>query len=205
MERSAGVGVLRGAFTRGASGATQRPLAMRVHLPFEPGFVEGASGPLVHVRLGADGQPVGALAARRLRAAHDRVWQVLTDLDGMATRVPMIQKVQRDGRHVTVHLRFGVSLFSAHFAFKAEPVVEEGRSLELRYVEGEPRELTIRHDLLPARDEGHVVLYTAIGFDVYSVGFLAKFFLKHHPEIRYGVYPGSALALLDSVRRAVER
>ena len=49
----------------------------------------------------------------------------------MASRVPMIQKVHRDPRHITVHLRFGVSLFSANFAFKVDPVVDEGRSLEL--------------------------------------------------------------------------
>ena len=178
---------------------------MTAALPFAPELVEHATGPLVHIRLAADGHPVGACAARRLRADRDRVWRVITDVDGMASRVPMIQKVHRDPRHITVHLRFGVSLFSANFAFKVDPVVDEGRSLELRYVEGEPRDLTIRHELVNAADPAHVLLYTSVGFDVYSVGFLAKFFLKHHPEIRYGVYPGSALALLDSVRRAVER
>lgn len=178
--------------------------AMTHPLPFTPELVEQASGPLVLIRLGPGGEPVGASAARRLRAGRDKVWRVITDVDGMAARVPMIQKVQRDSRHVTVHLRFGLSLFSAHFAFKVEPVIDEGRSIELRYVSGEPHDLSIRHELVAAADPAHTLLYTTIGFDVYSVGFLAKFFLKHHPEIRYGVYPGSALALLDSVRRAVE-
>jgi len=178
---------------------------MNPALPFAPELVERATGPLVHVALGPDGAPVGACAARKLRGERDRVWRIMTDVDGMATRVPMIQRVQRDGRAVIVHLRFGVSLISANFAVKVEPVTVENRSLELRYVSGEPAGLTIRHDLVDAAEPGHALLYTAVGFDVYSVGFLAKFFLKHHPEIRYGVYPGSALALLDSVRRAVER
>jgi len=174
-------------------------------LPFSSELVEHATGPLVHIRVGADGHPVGACAARLLRADRDRVWRVITDIDNMPSRVPMMQKIHRDPRHVTVHLRFGLSLFSANFAFKVEPVIDEGRSVELRYVSGEPHDLTIRQDLVAASDPAHTLLYTTIGFDVYSVGFLAKFFLKHHPEIRYGVYPGAALALLDSVRRTVER
>lgn len=174
-------------------------------LPFTPELIENASGPLLHIRTGADGHPVGATAARRIRGSRERVWKVITDVEGMAGRTPMIQRAHREGRYVTVHLRFGVSLFSANFAFKVDPVIDEGRSIELRYVDGEPRDLTIRHELVAASAPAETLLYTSVGFDVFSVGFLAKFFLKHHPEIRYGVYPGSALALLDSVRRAVER
>jgi hypothetical protein len=160
---------------------------------------------LLHIQLGPDGGPVGATAARALRAPREQVWRVITDVEGMAHRVPMIQRVVREGRYLKVHLRFGLSLFSAHFAFKVDPVVDEGRGIELRYIDGEPRDLTIRYMLEPGSAPERTVLYAYIGFDVFSVGFLAKFFLKHHPEIRHGTYPGSALALLDSVRRAVER
>lgn len=159
----------------------------------------------MRIKLGADGGPVGSTAARCLRATPDKVWRVLYDVDGLADRVPMIQKVTREGRYSRVHLRFGVSLFSANFAFKVERFSEENRWVELRYIDGEPRDLLIRHELVPAANPAHTLVYTFIGFDVFSVGFLAKFFLKHHPEIRYGVFPGSALALLDSVRRTVER
>jgi hypothetical protein len=41
-------------------------------------------------------------------------------------------------------------------------------------------------------------------FEVKSLGWLAKYFLKHHPEIQYGIFPGVALALLDSLKRAAE-
>lgn len=187
-----------------ATGGTQSG-AVTTSLPFAPELVERADGPLVHIRVGPDGAPVGATAARMLKAPKDRVWKVIYDVDGLAARVPMMQKVQRDGRYATVHLRFGVSLFSANFAFKIDRHAEEDRWVELRYVDGEPRDLSIRHDLMAASDPSRSLLFTYIGFDVFSVGFLAKFFLKHHPEIRYGVYPGSALALLDSVRRVVEK
>lgn len=175
-----------------------------MNLPFAPELVERAHGPLIQIHLGADGGPVGATAARRIRAPKERVWRIMTDLDGMAGRVPMMQKIQRDGRFVTVHLRFGLSLFSAHFAFKVEHVIDEGRAIELRYVEGEPRDITIRQELVAASTPDATLLYTSIDYDVFSLGFLTKFFLKHHPEIRYGVIPGSALTLLDSVRKAAE-
>lgn len=171
---------------------------------FAPELVERADGPLVHVHLGADGGPVGATAARRLRAPRDKVWRVISDLDGMAARVPMMQKIQRDGRFATVHLRFGLSLFSANFAFRVERIDDSNRAITLRYVEGEPRDLTIRQEIVEASSPEHTLLYTSIHFDVFSVGFLAKFFLKHHPEIRYGVFPGAAFALNDSVRKVVE-
>ncbi len=153
---------------------------------------------------GPTGGPVGATAARRLRAPRDRVWRVISDLDGMAARVPMMQKIQRDGPFATVHLRFGLSLFSANFAFKVQRIDDSNRAITLRYVEGEPRDLTIRQEIVEASSPEHSLLYTSIHFDVFSVGFLAKFFLKHHPEIRYGVFPGAAFALSDSVRKVVE-
>lgn len=172
-------------------------------LPFTPEVVERADTPLVHVRLGADGAPVGATAARRLHAPKDRAWRVITSLDDLAHRIPMMDKVHVEGSRATVHLKFGIGLFSARFAFKVERVLEEGRSIELRYLEGEPRDLLIRHELVAASAPGDTLLYTTVAFDAFSLGFLAKYFLKHHPEIRFGVFPGSALTLSDAVARAV--
>jgi ribosome-associated toxin RatA of RatAB toxin-antitoxin module len=172
--------------------------------PCDPLSVEQASGPLVSVRLDTAGDPMGATAVKRIRADREKVWRTITDVQGMAKRVPMIDRVKQEGRFVTVHLRFGVSLFSANFAVKVEQVVDEGKSLELRYVSGEPKGLLIRYDVTEAREAGCSLLCATVEFDVYSVGFMAKVFLKHHPEIRYGVYPGSALALMESVRKAVE-
>lgn len=176
---------------------------MTATLPFALDQVERSDGPLVHVILGSDGGPVGAVAARLLPAPRARVFRVITEVDRLAERIPMMDRVQLEGSRVTVHLRFGIGLFSAKFSFKAERRVEEGRSMELRYVEGEPRDLRIRHELHDASVEGASVLFTTVGFDALSLGFLAKYFLKHHPEIRFGVFPGSALTLSDAVLRAV--
>ena len=68
-----------------------------------PDLVEHANAPLVHIRIGSDGGVVGATAARLVRAPRERVWKVITDIDGMAGRVPMMQKVVRDGRFEEAH------------------------------------------------------------------------------------------------------
>lgn len=172
-------------------------------LPFTLEQVERSDGPLLHVILGADGGPVGAVAARLLPATRERVFRTITEVDRLAERVPMMDKVQLEGGRVTVHLRFGIGLFSARFSFKAERRVEDGHAMELRYLEGEPRDLRIRHEVHDAGAAGSSVLFTTVAFDAFSLGFLAKYFLKHHPEIRFGVFPGSALTLSDAVLRAV--
>lgn len=176
--------------------------AMERTLPFAPEAVERSDHPLVHVRLGSDGGPVAATAARKIAAPKDRVWRIVSDVDGLVHRVPMMDRVHVEGSRATVHLRFGIGLFSARFAFKVERRMEEGRAMELHYLEGEPKDLLIRHELVESSAPGATLLYTTVGFDAFSLGFLAKYFLKHHPEIRFGVFPGSALTLSDAVNRA---
>jgi hypothetical protein len=175
-----------------------------VDLPFSLEQLERADGPLIRVRHGADGGPVEATAARRVKATPARVWSTISDVQSYAGRIPMMDSVKIDGNVATVHLRFGLSLFSARFSFKVARELVEGSTVILRYVEGEPRDLHIRLDVLPASAPGESLLYATIGFDVFSVGWLAKFFLRHHPEIRYGIYPGAASALLDTMRRVSE-
>lgn len=173
-------------------------------LPFSLEQIEGADGPLIRVRHGADGGPVEATAARRVKATMARVWSTISDVQSYGGRIPMMDSVKVDGNVATVHLRFGLSLFSARFSFKVARELLEGRAVHLRYVEGEPRDLHIRLEVHPASTPDASVLVATIGFDVFSVGWLAKFFLKHHPEIRYGIYPGAASALLDTMRRVSE-
>lgn len=163
-----------------------------------------AKNPTVHVRLGPDGNPAGAAATTHIARPVSRVWGVIADLDGYPGRVPMIDKVRREGDRITVHLKFKVGFFSVGFTFTADAVYEAERWLELRYVAGEPRDIRLRFDLEPA-EEGRATLVRGDGeFDVHSLGWLTKYFLKHHPEIQYGIFPGVALALIDSMRRAAE-
>ncbi|HTM20185.1 MAG TPA: hypothetical protein VL172_06755, partial [Kofleriaceae bacterium] len=51
-----------------------------------------ATDPLVHVSLGAGGQPTGATAAALIPAARARVWEVIQDVERYAGRVPMIHR-----------------------------------------------------------------------------------------------------------------
>lgn len=172
--------------------------------PFSAAELEAADAPLLRVKLGGDGGPVAATAGRRVKATAARVWSVISDVQSYGGRIPMMDSVRVDDRFVTAHLRFGVSLFSAKFSFKAERALTEGERVELRYVEGEPHGLHIELEIAPASSPDHCLLFTTIGFDVFSLGWLAKYFLKHHPEIRYGIYPGAALALLDVMSRQAE-
>jgi carbon monoxide dehydrogenase subunit G len=159
--------------------------------------------PVIAVHLGADGLPIGATAAVRVAAPPERVWAVVSDIAHYAHRIPMISKVTREGDRVNVHLKFRISLFSVGFDFTADGVYQENQWLEMRWVSGEPRNLNIRFDLAPVA--GGTAVYARCSFDLSSLGWLVKYFLKHHPEIQWGVFPGTALTLLQSMRSAVEK
>lgn len=171
---------------------------------FAPEAVLAAPGPLVQVHLGPDGLPKVAVAATRMAATPARVWAVVSDVGSYAGRVPMMDRVRTDGDRVTVGLRFKVALFSVRFEFVAEVRREEGRWLEILGVSGEPRGLRLRFDLAPLGEDRETMVQSTAEIDVTSLGWLAKYFLGHHPEIQHGILPGVALALLDSMRRAAE-
>jgi hypothetical protein len=156
----------------------------------------------VEVELDGDGRPLGAVATTIVAATPARVWSRIFDVDGYPGIVPMIHKVKREGERVHVQLRFRISLFSVGFEFTADVRYEDERWLELRWAAGEPRGLRIRFDL--DDDAAGSRLRAGIWFDVFSLGWLAKYFLKHHPEIQYGIFPGSALVMVESIRKAAE-
>jgi carbon monoxide dehydrogenase subunit G len=162
------------------------------------------SGALVRVWMGPDGTPAGAAATARIAAPPARVWAVLSDVESWPGRVPMIHRVQRAGDRVTVGLKFKVSLFSVGFSFVADIRREGERRLELRGVSGEPKNLRLGFELAPLAGGAETSIETTGELDVMSLGWLATYFLKHHPEIQFGILPGVALSLLDSMRRAAE-
>ena len=97
-----------------------------------------------------------------------------------------------------------IGFFSVGFQFTAAVTQEPERLIELRWTAGEPRQLRLRFTLTSI-DDGRACLVEGDGeFDVQSLGWLVKYFLKHHPEIQFGIFPGVALVLIDSLRRAVE-
>ena len=171
---------------------------------FAPEVVAQTRDPLVRVTLGPNDEPRGAIAAVRVAAPPERVWAIIRDVEAYPSRIPMIDKVKVEGDRLTMRLAFRIALFTARFGYTARITLDEGRSLDVSYESGEPRDLHLRFDLLPAPAGDATLLYVASSFDLSTLGWLVKFFLRHHPEIRYGVYPGSSLALLDSIRQAAE-
>jgi ribosome-associated toxin RatA of RatAB toxin-antitoxin module len=160
--------------------------------------------PILRVRLGKDGLPVGAAAVARIDYPPSRVWSVITDLS-YAYYIPMVHRARRDGDRVTFELRFKIGLFSVGFEFTAEVITQEAdRSLELRWLSGDPQQIRLRFTVIPTDDERACLVEGDGEFDVMSLGWLVKYFLKHHPEIQFGIMPGVALALVDSLRRALE-
>jgi ribosome-associated toxin RatA of RatAB toxin-antitoxin module len=174
-----------------------------VESPFDLSALMRTSNPIVHVALGAGGRAVSASAAGRVGASTDRVWSVLTDVGKYAERVPMMHRVRLRGDLAEFSLRLRISFFSVGFSFESEIERDEGRSLSLNYVRGEPRDIAIRWHLEPLSDGAESAIFVHIGFDIDSLGWMAKYFLKHHPEIQFGVFPGCAVALLESMRTAV--
>jgi carbon monoxide dehydrogenase subunit G len=150
------------------------------------------------------GQPTRAEAVGIIAAPPAKVWQFVSAVEHYPGTVPMLHKVRRVGDRVTAQLRFKVSFFSVGFEFTADARYEEGKWLELVGVAGEPRDLRIRFDLDDAGG-GTTRVRASISFDMFSLGWLAKYFLKSHPEIQFGIFPGCALALVESMRKAAER
>ena len=162
------------------------------------------SAPLVQLKTAPDHRPIGASAVARIDRPLARVWQIVSEVDRYAERVPMVGRVRRQADRVEIDLKFKVALFSAGFQFTADVHMEREKWLELRWVSGEPRGIRLRFELSPL-DDGRATLIHAHGeYDAMSLGWLVKFFLKHHPEILHGVFPGTVLVLLDAMRRAAE-
>jgi len=157
----------------------------------------------VHIDEG--GQARGATAEARIDRPVATLWKVIEEVDRYPDRLPMIHKVRLDGTRAHVDLRFKIALFSVGFHFVVDVHHEKERWLELRYVSGEPRGICLRFDLEPLDDGKACVLRSKGEFDVMSLGWLAKYFLRHHPEIQFGVIPGVAVGMLESMRRAAER
>jgi ribosome-associated toxin RatA of RatAB toxin-antitoxin module len=163
-----------------------------------------SEGPLVRVSFGPKGLPVAATAGQIVNASPERVYEILTDIEKYAERVPLIQRVKLKGDLAEFALRFKVAFFGVGFSFTSKVETLENQRVTLAYREGEPANIHIQYDIAPlAGEDERSVLFVRIGFDVDSLGWLVKFFLKHHPEIQFGIFPGCALALLESMRLAL--
>jgi ribosome-associated toxin RatA of RatAB toxin-antitoxin module len=159
----------------------------------------------VHVDIDNAGLPKAARAEARIERSVAEVWKVVEDVDRYAGRIPMMHRLRRDGDRATVDLKFKVALFSVGFQFVVDVERKHEESIELRWVSGEPRGIRLRFDLEPLDGGAACRLRSTGEFDATSLGWLTKYFLKHHPEIQFGVMPGVALTLLQSMRQVVEQ
>jgi carbon monoxide dehydrogenase subunit G len=161
-------------------------------------------GALLRLALAPDGSPIGAIGEMRVEAPLAEVSAIVRDVGRFALRVPMIDRARRDGARVELRLRFKIALFSVKFGLVTEVVTETDTRFELRYVSGEPKDMQLAFELEPIADGAATRVRVAVSYDIMSLGWLVKTFLRHHPEIRFGVYPGTTLTVLDSIRKAAE-
>jgi ribosome-associated toxin RatA of RatAB toxin-antitoxin module len=161
-------------------------------------------GPVVRVTVARDGRPIRAAARGRIEHSPSHVWATIYDLERFARYLPMVNHARRRGDSVTFDLKFRVGFFSAGFEFTTEAKYEAEKWLELAWTAGEPRDIKMRFALTPIEGEKACFVETEAEFDVQSLGWLVKYFLRHHPEIQQGIFPGITLVLLDSIRRATQ-
>ena len=159
-------------------------------------------GPTVQVRVTRDGRPIGAAARTQIERPIADVWAVLSDIERYARHLPMVHHAKRRGDSVTFDLKFRVGFFSVGFQFTADATYEAEKWLELRWTAGEPKDIRLRFDLAATEDGKACIVHGDGEFDLHSLGWLVKYFLKHHPEIEHGIFPGVALVLIDSLKRA---
>ncbi|MEL7679516.1 SRPBCC family protein, partial [Elizabethkingia meningoseptica] len=89
--------------------------------------------------------------ARIDRSVAD-VWAVIEDIERYARHLPMVDRAKRHGDRVTFDLKFKVGFFGVGFSFTADAVSEREKSMELRWVSGEPRDIRLRFTLTPTPD-----------------------------------------------------
>lgn len=169
-----------------------------------PSRVPAAGRSELIVERDARGYPATASASCWVAASPSRVWSVVSNVKGYAALVPMLHDVRVDRGLATVQLRVGFGLFGSTFSFVARIVESSTQAVELVHVSGEPAGFRLRFSLSEGAAPHVTRLVADLAFDPDSLGWLASLFSKRHPELRYGIVPGCALALLESVRARAE-
>ena len=167
------------------------------------------SGSVVRVFQNSLGKPYKASALIIIDASAESVWQRVWDLDSLPAFIEMVESFQTLKSHddkelVRVNLRFKIAFFSARFHFVARVRRLSQRYLELSYHSGKVRDVLIRFEVKGLQD-GRSVLLCLVAFDPNSLGWLVNVFIKHHPEIEWGIHAGSAMSIADAVRTMVQQ
>ena len=171
-------------------------------------IIPPARNPVVELLRSPTGISSGARAFARvdapvsaLQVAFDRI-----EKDGsfaeFVKHIPMVRELKRNGDRFRIELQFRMSILSVRFGASMRLVRETPYAVRFDYIEGEPERLSLRfaaHEL-----DGRSLLQIDVGYDIDSLGWLAKHFLRHHPEIRDGAHTGTAVAIVEALRHAVE-
>jgi ribosome-associated toxin RatA of RatAB toxin-antitoxin module len=168
-----------------------------------------AEGPLVRLFNRADGKPRAASGLVLVQAPPERVWECIRDMRSLQRFIEMVESLRvlppgPSGEElVRVNLRFKIAIFSARFHFVARVAREEDSRVELTYHSGKVRDLAIRLEV--AKVPGNrTILHCLVQFDIHSLGWLVNIFVRHHPEIEWGIHAGSAMSIAESVRKMAE-
>jgi hypothetical protein len=171
-------------------------------------IIPPSRNPLVELQRNGKNVSSGARAFARLDADMAKMMHVLDQVERQGSfadfvrHIPMVRELKRQGERFVIGLQFKVSILSVKFGATLTATREDESALRLDYVDGEPAGLSLRFAGHPL--EGKALLETSVFYDIDSLGWLAKHFLKHHPEIRDGAYAGTAIAIVEALRAAVE-
>jgi hypothetical protein len=167
------------------------------------------AGPLLRL-IYRGGRPRAAAALVLVKAPADVLWGIVGDIDRFPKLIRMVHSVRHlpptpEGVQVVrVNLRFKVAFFSTKFDFVATRREVGERRVEVYYLSGKVRDVAIEIEVLPV-SEDRSVLRCHVGFDPLSLGWLVKVFLRHHPEIEWGLHTGSVMSITSAACEAAEK
>jgi len=166
-------------------------------------------GPLLRLHY-RGGRPRAASAAVLVEAPADLLWDIVGSIDRFPKLIRMVHSV----RHlpptaagldvVNVELRFKIAFFGAKFGFVATREIVGERRVEVRYLRGKVRDAYIDIEVVPVSDT-QSALRCHVGFDPLALGWLVKVFLRHHPEIEFGLHTGSVMSITQAAQDAAEK
>jgi hypothetical protein len=162
-------------------------------------------GPLIRVDSYSSGRPSSATCLMAIPAPAGSVWTRIRGLDALPALIEMVESLTslppgpQGEELVHVKLRFKITIFTARFDFVARIERQDEHRLELIYHSGKVHDLRICFELAPVSADSSVLL-CRVGFDPRSLGWLANIFIRHHPEIEWGIHAGSALSVAQAAR-----
>jgi hypothetical protein len=171
-------------------------------------IVPPADNAVIELLRGKDKKSIGARAfakvavsPQQIRAAFDRI-EKEGSFKGFVEHIPMVRDLRRERDHMAIELQFKVAIVSVRFGATMRLVREGPDAVRFDFIDGEPRDLSLRF-AGHALEGGASLLEVGVGFDIDSLGWLTKYFLRHHPEIRDGAHAGTAVAIVEALRAAL--